>query len=193
MATAIFLVLLAVTCRLLAPVFHLWNFVPMGAVALYAGARLPRRWAWSVPLVAMLIADFLLDHGSQWPLVGLTRWTIYATFAATTLLGPLANRPKFRRWLLPLLALSASSLFFVTSNLATWAEGTLYPMTLPGLLKCYIAAIPFFKYTLLADLLGTGLLFGLGPIVERVASRWVASRVGAPVREPDAAETHQPA
>src|SRR5262245_62076319 len=53
MLTAITLVVLAVVCRLLTPVLHGWNFVPMGALALYAGARLPRRWAWVVPIVAM--------------------------------------------------------------------------------------------------------------------------------------------
>ncbi|HZW31703.1 MAG TPA: DUF6580 family putative transport protein [Isosphaeraceae bacterium] len=165
MLTPITLVVLAVVCRLLTPWLHGWNFVPMGALALYAGSRLPRRWAWAVPVAAMALSDFMLDYGTQRP--ELTRWVIYATFAATTFLGPISQRPRLRTWSLPLLSLSASTLFFVTSNLATWAEGLLYPLTLPGLAACFVAAIPFYPNTVLADLLGTAVLFGLGPWVER--------------------------
>jgi hypothetical protein len=169
MITAITLVVLAFVCRLLTPVLHGWNFVPMGALALYAGSRLPRRWAWLVPVAAMALADLVLDYGTQRP--ELARWTIYATFAATTLIGPLANRPKIGRWLLPVLSVGASTLFWVTSDLATWAEGLLYPRTLPGLVECFRQAIPFYPNTVLADLLGTAVLFGLGPVLERAARR----------------------
>jgi hypothetical protein len=163
MLTAITLVLIAIIFRVLSPALEIWNFVPMGAVALYAGARLPRRWAWLVPVAAMVLSDLVIDRGAPRP--ELSRWTIYITFAATTLIGPLANRPKIGKWLLPLLSVSASMLFFVTSNLATWAEGLLYPRTLAGLIECFVAAIPYYgRNTILADLLGTALLFGLGPV-----------------------------
>ena len=157
----------------------MWNFAPLGAVSLFAGSRLPRRWAWAVPVVAMVISDFLLDHNRSRPIFELTRWTIYATLAATTLLGPLANSPRFGRWLLPVLALSGSSFFFLTSNLATWGEGLLYPMTFSGLILCYTKAIPFFRNTLAADLVGTALLFGLAPLFERAAIRWSRPRTSA--------------
>ena len=112
----------------------MWNFAPLGAVSLFAGSRLPRRWAWVVPVAAMAISDYFLDRDRSRPLFELTRWTIYATFAATTLLGPLANRPKLGRWLLPVLSSSGSTVFFLTSNLAMWGEGLLYPMTFSGLI-----------------------------------------------------------
>ena len=105
----------------------------------------------------MAISDFFIDHDRSRPLFELTRWTIYATLAATTLFGPLANSPRFGRWLLPVLALGGSTLFFVTSNLATWGEGLLYPMTFSGLVDCYIEAIPYFRNTIAADLLGTAI------------------------------------
>jgi hypothetical protein len=169
MLSAIALVVLAVVCRLLTPWLHGWNFVPMGALALYAGARLPRRWAWIVPVAAMALSDLVLDYGTERP--ALTRWVIYATFAATTFLGPIAKWPRFRSWSLPILSLSASTLFWVMSDLSTWAEGLLYPLTLPGLAACFVAAIPFYPNTVLADLLGTAVLFGLGPVVERAFGR----------------------
>jgi len=171
MLTAIALAVVAILFRLASPILLTWNFVPMGAVALYAGARLPRRWAWLVPVAALILSDIVLDYGMQRPFLYLSRWTIYGTIAATTLLGPIANLPKIGRWLLPFLSLGGSTLFFLTTNLATWAEGQLYPLTLPGLVECYTLALPFFRPTILADLLGTGLLFGVGPVFERVARR----------------------
>ena len=172
MLTAIILSTLAVLCRIGASTFHVWNFAPLGAVSLFAGSRLPRRWAWGVPVVAMVISDLILDHDRSRPVFELTRWTIYATLAATTLLGPLANSRRFGRWLLPALALGGSTLFFLTSNLATWAEGQLYPLNLSGLILCYTEAIPFFQNTIAAELVGTALLFGLAPFFERAAIRW---------------------
>jgi hypothetical protein len=155
----------------------------MGAVALYAGYRLPRRWAWLVPVSAIVLSDLVLDFGTPRPLFELSRWTVYATLAATTLLGALAGMPRFGRWLLPVLSLSGSTLFFITTNLATWAEGRLYPMTPAGLLECYTLALPFFGRTILADLLGTGLLFGLGPVFEHLAVRSPRTEISGPPQE----------
>ncbi len=179
MLTAIALVVLAIFCRLASPILHTWNFVPMGAVALYAGARLPRRWAWLVPVAALVLSDIVLDYGRSRPLFELSRWTVYVTIAATSLLGPLAKLPKIGRWLLPFLALGGSTVFFLTTNLATWAEGRLYPLTWPGLVECYTLALPFFGKTILADLLGTGLLFSLGPVFERLAGRLLQPQLAA--------------
>jgi len=193
MVTAITLVLLAVVSRLIFPMYHLWNFVPAGALALYAGSRLPRRWAWGVPVAAMVLSDLALDYGAHRPVFELTRWTVYATLAATTWLGPIANRPKLGRWMLPLLSVSASTLFFVTSNLATWAEGQLYPLTGAGLVVCFQMAVPFYQNTVLADLLGTAVLFGFGPAIARAASRLARAGSRGPDAKLDVSEPRQPA
>jgi hypothetical protein len=188
MITGILLVALAVACRLLSPALHIWNFVPVGAVALYAGARLPRRWAWAVPFVAMVLSDVILDHGRNRPVFELTRWTVYATLAATAWLGLIARSPKVRPWMLPGLSLLGSTLFFVTTNFATWAEGQLYPLTWAGLVDCYFAAIPFHRHTVVAELLGTCVLFGLGPVFERATTRASRGWDGNVVKKPEAAE-----
>ena len=177
MITAIFLTILAVVFRMFSSSFQIWNFAPVGAVALFAGSRLPRRWAWVVPVAAMAISDILLDQGRYRPLFELSRWTIYATFAAVTLLGPLANRSKLGLWRLPVLSFTGSIVFFLTSNLAVWGEGHLYPMTVSGLVSCYAAAIPFFGKTVAADLLGTAVLFGLAPLFEQAAQRLARPRL----------------
>src|SRR4051812_28582729 len=88
---------------------HPGNAVPMGALSLYAGASVSRRWAWIIPVAAMLLSDLALlpyDAAYGRPFLDPTRLLIYGTFALATLLGPLARRPKVGPWLLPLLSLS---------------------------------------------------------------------------------------
>ena len=96
----------------------------------------------------------------------------------TSLVGPLANLRKVGPWLLPFLSLGGSMLFFLTTNLATWAEGQLYPLTFAGLMKCYAMGLPFVKNTFMADFLGTAILFGLGPVVELAFHRLMQHRSG---------------
>jgi hypothetical protein len=175
MTTSLLLIALVTVCRI---VPHEWNLVAVGAVALYAGARLPRRWAWAVPIAGMILSDLILDWGHAEPERApftVSRLTIYGTYIAIAFLGILARRA--RGWTAPFslgaLALAGSSLFFLTTNFAEWIAGplNLYPRTWAGLVACYTAAIPFFDKTLAADLIGTGVLFGLDALVHRVAER----------------------
>jgi hypothetical protein len=189
MFTAIVLTALAVLSREFSSNFHMWNLAPLGAISLYAGSRLPRRWAWVVPVAAMMISDMFLDQQRVRPAFELTRCTIYATFAVITLLGPVANWPKFGPWLLPFVSVTGSTLFFVSSNLATWGEGLLYPMTFAGLMACFVAAIPFFGNTIAADLIGTAVLFGLGPVFERAARSVTRPRTVAVTQEISSSES----
>jgi len=58
-----------------------------------------------------------------------------------------------------LASVSASVLFFIITNFAQWLSYPLYTKDIPGLITCYVAAIPFFHYTLLGDLFFVGILF----------------------------------
>jgi hypothetical protein len=57
-------------------------------------------------------------------------------------------------------SLVASILFFVVTNFATWCVSDLYEATAAGLVRCFVQAIPFFRYTLTGDLLFATALFG---------------------------------
>jgi vitamin B12 transporter len=166
MTTAVLLVLLGALSRL---VPHPPNFVALGALALHAGARLPRRLAVLVPLTAMAASDFFLDFGTGRSALSMTRLTIYATFAAIALAGRAARSASPTR--LAGLSLAASTLFYLTSNFAVWAAGSLYPATVSGLALCYAAALPFFRNTILADLSGTAVLFSLDALSRRLGGR----------------------
>jgi uncharacterized membrane protein len=51
--------------------------------------------------------------------------------------------------------------FFVISNFGVWVEWHMYPKTLSGLAACYVAALPFFRNSVVAEVLCSSLLFGL--------------------------------
>ena len=127
MVTAIALTFLAVVCRLCSAHFEVWNFVPMGAVALYAGARLPRRWAWIVPVAAMGLSDLLLDYGTNRTFSTPSRWFGYVIFAYTDPLGPAANRPRIGPLVLPILALTRIDVVLPGEQLRRVDRGTPLP------------------------------------------------------------------
>ena len=66
-------------------------------------------------------------------------------------------------------AMSSAVLFFVVTNFGSWLSFDTFPPTLSGLASCYIAGIPFFKGTLLGDVLYSAVLFGGYALAQR---RW---------------------
>jgi len=173
--TAVLLVFLGAFSRL---VPHPPNFVAMGAIGLYAGARLPRRWAWAVPIAAMLFSDLLLDWGTGRRAVTPVRIAVYGSFALMVFAGRrLAVHARAGR----LAALSAGGavFFFLTTNFAAGTSMKAYPPTPAGLAEAYFLAIPWFWNTLAAELLGTAALFGLDALARREAARQAIRNVAA--------------
>lgn len=147
---------------------HPWNFSPVGAMALFAGATLPdRRLAFLVPLVAMMLSDLALgSHG--------TLAVVYASFGVYVFLGFWL---KSRRTVLNTAAatVAGSVQFFLVTNFAVWLNGA--HRTGDSLLLCYEKAIPFFQGTALGDATFSLVLFGGLAIAER----WIpALRTPAP-------------
>jgi hypothetical protein len=158
------LVVLGVVCRVTP---HPWNFAPVGAIALFAGATFAnRRAAILVPLIAMFIGDTLLElltgHGyhSLMPV-------LYATYALIAVLGMLLRERRNSPLHIAGAAITGATIFFVISNFAVWPMSTIYPKTFEGLVACYVAAIPFFERTLTSDLLFSAIFFGIYTIAER--------------------------
>jgi len=181
MPTAVALIVFGTLCRL---VPHPPNLSPFGALSLYAGARLLRRWSWAVPLMAMALSDTIIEFGIGRSTFSFVRGTIYATYAATALLASWALRGRTSAWTLPAWSLAASTLFFLTSNLAVWATGGMFPATADGLVACYVSALPFFGNTVVADLAGTAAFFGLGALVRRLDPLASLQESGAGVLPP---------
>lgn len=139
---------------------HPWNVTPIGAMALFAGAQFPRRRdAFLLPIAALFLSDLVLGLHSLIPFV-------YGCFLSTVCLGFwVRRRPGCGRILLTT-GLSCL-IFFAVTNFAVWACLGTYPKTLPGLMECYLAGLPFLRNSLLGDLAYTGLLFGGLALAER--------------------------
>lgn len=58
-------------------------------------------------------------------------------------------------------SLTASMLFFLLTNFGVWLNNPMWPQSFGGLMNCYTFALPFFWNTLAADLLFSGLIFGI--------------------------------
>ncbi|MBU1038919.1 hypothetical protein KKC17_01640 [Patescibacteria group bacterium] len=137
---------------------HIWNVAPVAAAALLAGALLPRKWALAVPLTGMLLADIVIGF-YHWPVM----LAVYGSFTFIGLMG--AYLKKFSAGKLVAFSLASSTLFFIVTNLAVWATASWYPKTLEGLIMAYTLAIPFFRNTMIGDLMFTGVLFGVYSLV----------------------------
>src|SRR3989344_7928429 len=140
----------AVLSRLLP---HMPNFTPIGAMALFGGAYLDKRWAILLPLTAMFLSDVFIGFYSPIVMV-----SVYGSFVLTGLIGFWLRKRRNPRNVL-FAALSSSILFFIVTNFAVWAAGS-YSRGLDGLLTSYIMALPFFRGTLFGDIFYTAVFFG---------------------------------
>ncbi len=152
------LIALGTVARLLP---HPANVAPIGAIALFGGLFLPKRASLIVPLLALLASDLL---------IGLYDWRImiavYLGFAISVLLGRYARARYSLRSVLGA-TLLGSVIFYLLTNFAVWAFGTMYPHTVSGLLESYTMALPFFRNSLLGDLFYVGLLVGSYELVSK--------------------------
>ncbi len=151
-------ILFAASVRILP---HPWNFTPIGAMALFSGAKLNSKWAaFLIPLSALFLGDLF---------VGIYKLMIvvYLSFCLSVLIGRYL-RPHQSFFPLSFATLLGAVQFFLVTNLAVWAFGyTPFPKSFAGLSTCYIAGIPLFFNTLLGDAFYTTVLFGGFALVER--------------------------
>jgi hypothetical protein len=146
---------------------HPWNFTPVAASLLYFGARGPRRQLW-VPFVLLAASDIILTRFVYSFTFSWDHFVTWAWYAGVLWLG--ASLRQNMNWLrVGGAALASSVSFFVVSNFAVWACWNMYPKTMSGLMTCYAAAIPFFRHTIVGDMLFTAVMFGLPAIAIAVA------------------------
>ncbi|MFI5219216.1 MAG: DUF6580 family putative transport protein [Bacteroidia bacterium] len=139
---------------------HEPNFIPFGAIALFAGTYLVnKRLAIVLPLCAMLLSDLLLEiiSGNGFHA---TLPFVYGSYILIAMLG-FALRRRVQRQTIMVASLTGSLIFFFVTNFGSWITyHDSYPFTLSGLMDCYIAGIPFFKGTVTGDLFYNLVVFG---------------------------------
>jgi hypothetical protein len=161
---------LTAAAALLRLVPHPPNFAPVGGVALFGGARLRGWQAYLIPVLAMLVTDPILSHMAGHSAYSISTLIIYSCFLTNVVLGRVFLRNSSNPWRIACVAFAGSCQFYLFTNLYEWWAGTaLYAHTLSGLATCYIAALPFFGRTLLADLFYSAVLFGAYALSSRRA------------------------
>lgn len=158
LATA--LILIAALARIVNREMHLYNLAPVAAIGLFSGAIIKdKRISFILPLLAMLLSDayFQLFTNMQ-GFYGQEQLWVYGGMALVTFMGTRmgnTNAVKVAGF-----SLAGSLVFFIVSNFGSFLSG-MWGRDLNGLATTYIAAIPFLKNTIVSDMVGNGLLFGL--------------------------------
>ena len=138
---------------------HWPNFTPITAIALFGGAIMKRKdLAFLIPVAAMLLSDLIIGFHS-------TMLPVYISFIAIVAFGLVLQRRLTVANTLSA-TLSASVLFYLVTNFASWTSGLMpYPMNASGLIQSYIAGLPFLFNGVLGDLFYTSVLFGAAYMV----------------------------
>ncbi len=124
-------------------VAHTPNFTPILSLALFGGVYLKGRQAVLVPLVLMVMSDFIIGfYGGE----------MFFVWGSIVLISVLGLWLKERKSFINVLSASFLSavVFFIVTNFGSWL--VLYPHTIGGLRQCYILAIPFFRSTLVSTM-----------------------------------------
>jgi hypothetical protein len=149
---------LAAATALLPQSFRPWNFSAIGALALFASARLGFFRGLIAVAAALVVKDvgvYYIYHFEPYPL----SWVYFTMYAV---IGYCFLRKTESPLRIGAFTLSASFLFFVISNFVSWLEQALpYGYSLEGFIACYEAGIPFYRATLIGDLTFSGAFFGL--------------------------------
>jgi hypothetical protein len=151
---------LTVAAALLRLVPHPPNFAPIGGLALFGGARLKGWQSFLIPILAMVVTDPILSQLSGFPAYSAMTPVIYACFVVNVLLGRIFLTTTVSPIRIGSIVLIASTQFFLITNFFVWlGSHGFYAHNVAGLTTCYVAALPFFGRTILADLFYSGILF----------------------------------
>jgi hypothetical protein len=129
-----------------------WCFTPTAAAAIFAGWYFSR-WpiAILIPVSILGVSDLILPAYGSMPVLVAT----YLVMTVPVALGRMqrdsrSGVSRAARWLL--FSFAPATLFFIVTNFAVWAFENSYEESFAGLMQCYWAAVPFYRWMLAGDL-----------------------------------------
>jgi len=133
-------------------VFHAHNFTPVIALALFGGVYLKKKQAIMLPLVLFAVTDIILGFHQ----------TMFFTWGSILLIASIGFWVRKNKNFATVISggLVSAVLYFVVTNFGVWVMMGMYPKTIVGLVECYVAAIPYFRNSLVGTLLYGFILFG---------------------------------
>lgn len=183
MIPALLLILAAVAYRIVTGLAiisgstALSNFAPLAAIALCAAAYFPSKFKFTVPMIALLISDVVLNVSYGYSLFSPFVLSHYIGFALVGVLGWLLRNRASWKTMLPA-SIAASVIFYVVTCGVSWIFDPGYAKNFAGLIQSLTVGLPqysatpswmFFRNSVLSDLLFTGLFilcFHLGRATE---------------------------
>jgi len=168
------IVLLAVLARFLP---HAPNFSPVFGALLFGGAHLKNRDSVWFPVGLLAVSDVILTTQVYHMKLNWAEVVTWIGFATVALIGRLL-RTKLSTLRVLAAALAGPTAFFLISNFGVWLGWRMYPATWQGLAACYVAALPFYRNSLVSSVLFTGVLFGAHEFYRR---KFGHSRLGNPI------------
>ncbi len=140
---------------------HLPNMSPVGGFSIFAGARLRGWQAYSIPLIIIVVTDPIMGRIFGYPSFTIVTPFVCGSFLVNVWIGSHLRRTE-NPWRIGGAALLGSTQFFLISNFGLWVSGiSVFPLTLSGLMACYMAGLPYFGRSMTSDVAYAGLLFGL--------------------------------
>ena len=150
-----------------------WGFTPIAAATVFAGYYFARKpIALLVPLAILGISDLLLPAYNSGPVMLAT----YAVMTVPVWFGRSLRGGQgiwAKAWRSAVCGLVPATLFYFVSNFAVWAFQSDYEKSLAGLLQCYAAAVPFYRWMLAGDVFYLAVLAGC----------WTLSGINLPTPE----------
>ena len=171
MIPALLLIISAIAYRIVTGLFAqpgsigLLNFAPLAAIALCAAAYFPRKYKFTVPMIALLISDVVLNIHYGFSLLSPFVLSHYLGFALVGCLGLLLQNRRSMKTLLPA-SIAGSLIFYIVTNSVSWLFDPGYIKNFAGLIQALTIGLPqfsatptwmFFRNSLVSDLIFTGL------------------------------------
>jgi uncharacterized protein DUF6580 len=137
---------------------HAPILTPVFGALLFTGARMRKRDAVWFPVTVLAISDWILTTEFFHMQVGWPDAITLLGFAAMAAIGGLL-RNKWSAARALACGIGGPTAFFLISNFGVWLGWNLYPRTWSGLEACYIAALPYYRNSILSTLVASSILF----------------------------------
>lgn len=143
---------------------HPANMALVAGAAIFAGSKLNKLSSVLVPLSIMFVSDLIIGLHT-------TMIFTWGSFVVIALLANYLLHQKNTVLRIVFTTFTSSVIFFVISNFGVWLVGHMYTHTFPGLITCFINALPFFRNTIVGDAIYTASIFGIYEVSKIIVSK----------------------
>jgi len=179
--TIIAAILLMMFCAFARLIPHMPNFTPVESLTIFGAAYLSKKhWAFIISVVLLYFSDFIINNTiarSFFPdvqgIVWFSSYMMY-NFLAMAMIVIVSSKiiSKVTIKNVGVSILLASVIFFIITNFGAWAnEKSIYSNDFNGLMASFMAGIPFFRNSLLSNIVFTTVIFGSFEIYTSIAAK----------------------